>query len=641
MIEQRNMINSAVQHMRSPIAILKNWTVYNSVKSGYQCSGWVYKSVQLISKNISAIPWNVVDKNGEIIKEHPISLLLNNPNPFVSRQDFFELISAWLQLTGEANAKIIEINGMAKELWPISPDRITPIESNSHGALISGYEIINDKGEKVISNEFTPENIIAFKFIDPANPIRGIGPLQVASKSVDIDLEQLNWNKSAMQNRGILDGVFTFKERLDRGAYNVIKQMIKERIQGKDNARDIGVIGSDARYQRLSLTPAEMDFITSRKFNREEIFIIFGIPPQLAGSQDTSTYNNFNTARVVLWENTLIPILDDMACTLNRTLSKYLSNGLSVAYDLSSVSALKKDQAEKANIAKTYFEMGVPVERLNEMFNLGIPQYDGWDKSKDIHRQQIKENRSGFFLTPFEKRSIDDEIEKKEVEAGKISKSIEKGLMQQRESILGAIKEKIDIAGTVSDSSDLLLESISNSYSKLAIKFSRIIITRSNSDVETRESTDVLDSKIQQLIDSESIILTELSLINKTTAEKIISIILDGEREGKSITQIQQGIIDSGILSPERALRIARTISGSAQSIGQFSAAKLAGATKKTWHDSGFEVRKEHQNRNGETVDIDGFFSSQFPGFPAPRWPLDVNIAARDRINCRCAMSFS
>ena len=105
-----------------------------------------------------------------------------------------------------------------------------------------------------------------------------------------------------MQNRGVLDGMFTFdRDITDSGMFDLYRQKLKEMLSGWRNARTPGVIGSNAKYQRLSLSPAEMDFITSRKFNREEIFIIFGVPPQLAGVQESSTYNNYAVSMRIFW----------------------------------------------------------------------------------------------------------------------------------------------------------------------------------------------------------------------------------------------------------------------------------------------------------------------------------------------------
>lgn len=643
----RNMARSVMEFMKTPVAEWKVWTVANAVKEGYKVSGWVFKSVSIISKNIAMVPWVVKDRDGNIIKGHPITLLLENPNKAFSKQDFFELLSSWLQLSGEAYVKQITVNGVTKELWPISPDRITPVASNDPLELIGAYETKDSKGNLIRSEDFTPENIISFRFLDPADPIRGVGPLQVAAKAVDIDQEQLNWNKAAMQNRGIVDGVFTFKKDLDKAKWSTYKQAIKEMFGGK---RDIGVIGSEATYQRLSLTPAEMDFITSRKFNREEIFIVFGVPPQLAGAQEVSTYNNFSTARVVFWETTLTPILDDLKNTLNKALSDQLGE-YHIDYDLTGIPALKKDQKEKAETAKIYSDMGVPMKQLNEMFSLGVPEYDGWDKSiikvvQATNNTDNSENRGSkaLMLKKLEMRSIDADIAKREELAVKNKSKLTKALKEQQDAVFKAIDEKRDIAGTLSENSETLSDSLSDIYMDTAFIFAGTVLVDERGtpvDFETRAIPRNLQQTIEEFITIENTILTELSLINASTVDIILKAAIDAEEEGKTVTQIQQAILDSGTFSPERALRIARTTVGTAQSIGQMAGAIEAGATKKTWHDSNFDVRSEHSNRDGETIGMDERFSSQFPDYPAPRWPLDQNIAPADRINCRCAMSFS
>lgn len=649
-MEKRNMATSIVADYNIKQAQWTNWTVRKAVREGYKVSGWVFKAISIISKNISTVPWGVVDEEGVYQPEHPVSLLLNNPNPAFSPQDFFELLSAWQQLSGEAYAKQVKVDNITKELWPVSPDRIAPIESEDPTKLIGGYEIQDKNGKKTTSPEFTPENVISFRFLDPANPIKGIGPLQVAAKAVDIDIQQLEWNMQAMSNRGILDGVFTFAERLDADVYTTIKAKIKELFQGKNNARDIGVIGSNAKYQRLSLTPAEMDFITSRKFNREEIFIIFGVPPQLAGVMESSTFNNFNTARVIFWETTLIPILNDLANTLNRALKEELGDGFKIAYDLTNIPALKKDGKEKAETAKIYSEMGVPMEKLNEMFKLGVPEYEGWDKPVTKAAQPAAtttdENRGakkGLMLKKLEKRDVDEQIVAKEKTAQKGQASFLKALKVQEEAVFKALDESSDPVGAINSTSDEMEKALTDYYKKTAARFSATVLIDNRGkpvDFETRAIDPFIEAEIDDFLTAEGVILSELSLLNKTTIASIFDTVIDGEQEGKTTEEIKQAISDSGTFSPARALSIARTTGGTAQSIGQMAGALSVGATKKIWRDSGFEVREEHIARDGETVDINGRFSRQFNEGSTPRWPLDQDIAASDRINCRCSMTF-
>lgn len=647
-INKRSLASSVIQFSSLDQAIWNDWNTRKAVKEGYQVSGWVFKAISLIVKHATSVSWHVEDLEGTIIEQHPVTQVLRFPNNQFSESDFFELLISWQQLSGKAFASKVVTGGRLQELWPISPDRMAPIRGKG-STLISGYKILDDRGQLSNLDGFNVEDILYFRLLDPSDPIEGIGPLQVAARAVDTDVDQVKWNKSAMQNRGILDGVFTFDRDLDPSTYGTIKQKIKELFQGPSNARDIGVIGSNAKYQRLSLTPAEMDFITSRKFNMEEIFIIFGIPPQLAGSQEAMTFNNYATSMRIFWELTIIPLLRDLQSTFNFALSDQLGDGFKVGFDLSKISALKQDQKMLADTAKVYFDMGVPVATLNEFLTLGIPEYEGWDRSvirqisvNEPTQERSKENRK-VSLLPFEKRNIDNEIMKKERMAKRNESKFSKALKVQQDAAFSALESNQDIRNAVVESSDELKAALSETYQKTAESFAGTVIVDERGiavDYETRRIPESLRFAIEQLISNEAIILTELSLLNKITADAVIAAAIDGEAEGKSVNAIQQAILDTGTFSSERALRISRTISGTAQSLGQIEGAKSAGATRKTWHDSGFEVRQEHQNRNGETVDINSRFSQQFPDSIAPRWPLDQEIAAADRINCRCSLSF-
>lgn len=643
MTEKRNMAMAVPMASKMPAPVWTDWNTAKAVKEGYKVSGWVFKAVSLISRNISSVPWKVVDKNGKEIEGHPISILLAKPNNEFSRQTFFELLSSWQQLSGMGYIKKVTVNNQIVELWPISPDRLRPVASTESTKLLAYYEQLTSSGTYIKSVDYTEENVIPFLFIDPANPLVGVGPLQVAARAVDVDVEQQKWNKSAMQNKGMLEGIFSFKRDLDPTMYSTIKEKLKEMFAGSENARDIGVIGSEATYQRLSLTPAEMDFITSRRFNREEIYAIFGIPPQLAGSEESATYNNFSTAMRIFWELTLLPIMDDIKDTLNHYLADELGEYI-LEYDTSKIKALKQDQKEQAEAAKIYSDMGVPMKTINEYMSLGIPEYDGWDKPVVRSSAPVKTEARGIQLKKSENRSIESDEKLRVKLEDRHTSLFTEALVVQQEKVFEALQAGTDTTGAILNTRQLMVDALETTYTNTAYTFAGTVLVDERGidiDFEKRKIDYNLAGLIDQFLEEEGVILLDLSLIEKTTIDGILTAVLDGEEEGKSINEIQQSLIDVGLFSSERALRIARTTVGTAQSIGQVEGARSAGATKKTWHDSGFEVRSIHKARNGETVGMDEQFSSQVTGATSPRWPLDQRSAASDRINCRCFMTFS
>lgn len=647
--ERRNMANSDVYYTKNTPAVWTVWNLKKLVNEGYKINPWVFRAVRAIAQSASTVPWVVYDSEMTPQWDHPLSKTLNKPHPHFTRQQLVEMLVSWLELSGRAYIKKVRVGGRTQELWPVSPDRLAPVPSSDPAKFIDGYMIVNERGEQVKDPEYNEETVMYIRFINPSNPYEGISPLEAAAKSVDLDNSQIDWNTATMQNRGVVDGVFTFKRALDRPQADSILERIMEKFSSKSNARKPLVIGDEATYQRLALSPTEMDFLDSRKNNREEILSVFGVPPQLVGVQDSSTYNNFAVSLRIFWEVTVIPILDTLRDTFNHSFADELSDGLTVGYDTSGVAALRESETEKASTAKIYTDMGVPVSIVNEKMELGLTEYEGWDQSRGASSSPPGNPPAGsqrsFKLVPFEQRNADEEIKLRDGMAdGIVNKLIGALLSKQADAVFAALSggDVMDAIAEFDDQWDKLLERI---YLQVGVAMGKQVVAPKRAtwaELEKRAGDQYAAELLKQMkavLDQEEVILKERSLIQEATAQYIVEQTLYGLNNQWTVEQIKQAITDTGVFSPERALRIARTVSGTASSMGQMAAGEGAGATHKKWLTSLAHVRQAHMARNGEVVPMSSRFSAQV-GSVGPRYPLDPSVAAADRINCRCFMTF-
>jgi len=611
--------------------VYTNWTLQKAVSEGYKFNGWVYRSVFLISKAISQVAWQVTNEDGEPIEKHYLSGVLNRPNDNISRQDLFELITSWLLLAGNSYLKKVTVQGKTAELWPISPDRLAPVPSKQIDKWLKGYAL--DQKQRV---EYEPLEIIHHKFFNPANPLLGIAPLEAAAKTVDIDNGQQDWNKAAMQNRGVVDGVMAFDRSFDtQDQVDKIAERLNESIAGPKNARKIKVVGSNAKYTRMGLTAVEMDFGESRKFNRDEIFIIFGIPPAYGGSQEASTYNNYIVSELIFWFQTAIPLLDDLKDTFNLSFRDELKDNEHISYDLSKVAAIKRAMIEWTKTAQTLFEMGVPFEQLNKVFEFGFNEFDGWEKSHvkeaavaPVEKREKKKQK----YTLIEKRATKDYEEKlAEVVEGTVSETLLDLLEKQKKDIFKDLTES-NVKKVLKDSLSAWTEVLEDIYIDVGVQFGSDLV------LEKRSIEDDIAEVIKEYMEAEKIILTTMSAINETTTDTILLQLTEGIKEGLAMKDIQQAILDSGTFSPERALLIGRTEAGTAANLGQLVSASVSGATHKTWSTATFEVRKTHKKMNNVKVKIDELFTV---GGEKARYPCDNNLSPKERCNCRCTLTYS
>lgn len=636
-IFKRNYAIAEVQNLRSPAPVYNNWSIKKAVAEGYGSNVWVYRSVNLIVKNLSTIPW-VVRRDQEDLPDHHLSRLFRTPNDSISNNDMWELFYSWLELAGNAYGFKIKSGHETTAIVPVSPDRIDPVQGATVDEWINSYTL--DKNNRTTKKSFDPSEILHLKFFNPANPLLGIGPLQAAAKVVDVDNDQIDWTKSTTQNRGVIDGMFTFErpfESIDDA--DAIAESINQKYAGKKNARKIGVLGGNAKYHRTALTPVEADYGGSRKSNRDEIFIAFGVPPQLGGSQETATYNNYETSLLIFWFSTLIPILDDTKASLNFEFKDELMPGETIEYSIVGVQAIRKALLEGSQTAEKLFKMGVPFETLNKIFKFGVEEFEGWEKS------YVQTSTSGA-LNPSEDRSVDEIaakftlIEKRTTEedvekaSEKNQKVFDRLLTNQKNIVFKNMESGKSVDDNfVEQTKDDWLKAVGKIFVDVGVEFGSEIIAESQRQVE-----DPLTKSIMTYLEDEMVVLTDVTFMLQATAELVVQHVAEGLKEGSSTAQIQQAIIDSGAFSAERALRLARTITGNAANLGQIQGALLTGATHKTWMTAASHVRDTHKKLDNKTIPIDDLFNV---GGHHARYPLDNKLPPGERVNCRCTLTYS
>jgi len=629
--EKRSSAFSDMYQEKLGMPLYTDFSIRKSVKEGFKSNVWVFRSVFLIMSNAASLPWRV-EKDGIAVDNHPLTELLGKPNPYLSRQQFFELFISWMELSGNAYIFKNKVGNTTKELWAISPDRIAPIPSPDVNKWLNGYAVDNKTAKK-----FEPEEIIHLMYArDPANPLRGISPLQAAGKIIDIDNDQKDFNKSAMQNQCILSGIWTFdREFTSQEETDAIAQKLNERYGGVNNSKRIGVLGSNAKYTRLSMTPQEMDFSGARKDNRNEIFIAFGIPPAFGGSEEAQKYNNYKISELIFWLSTVIPLLENIKDALNFSFQDELMPNETINFDISNISALREAFVDKVEAAKELFAMGVPFSQINKVFKFGFDEFEDWEKSfVGGEKEDIMPVRS------IKKKTFDNIEYRSKVT--KLIDEVDNKVEDSQKKILSILEaQQKDIFQDYDDNKGVNLIVLIDKYDKemqdvLLNIYQDTIKTFTEKLILKRDLTDTVETQI--LSDLLKIVGIETGYIKETTINLIYQQIDDGLSKDWTMKEFQQAIIDTGVFSAERALRISRTVSTGACNHGQFVGAQYSGAQYKIWSSAGFGERKSHREMDNTTIPINDYFNVD--GSRA-MYPGDNSLPAKERINCRCVLEYS
>ena len=358
--------------------IKSEWNYSNAVKHGYSRSATVYSCINLIAKSAASVQWKTYKRNSkgvwEEILDHPLTLLLEKPNPYMSQKDFIERMTHSLYLGGNSLfTKIRATNGQVLELWYLPQDNVKPVPDARE--FIKHYEYNAEGVKRIIETK----DIIHNQFLNPADLFWGIAPIKAAAEIIDTDNEAIAWNRHSMKNRAISDGAFILEQPLTREQWEEARAQITEQHTGTENARTFWVLGAGAQWQPLSMSPAEMDFINSRKLNREDICSIFGVPPVMIGYYENATLANVSEGRKIFWQDTIVPYLVDIRNSLNAALAAEYGTDIRLDFDTSTVEALQENIADKIQNASNLFGMGVPFNQINKLLDLGLDEIEGGD----------------------------------------------------------------------------------------------------------------------------------------------------------------------------------------------------------------------------------------------------------------------
>jgi hypothetical protein len=120
---------------------------------------------------------------------------------------------------------------------------------------------------------------------------------------------------------------------------------VNQRFSGTGNAGKPMLLEGDFDWKEMGLSPKDMDFIQLKNMSAKDIALVYGVPSQLIGIPDSQTYSNFAEAKLALYNETIIPLLDRIQGDLNEWLiPMFNEQGLELRYDIDSIPAMAEQR---------------------------------------------------------------------------------------------------------------------------------------------------------------------------------------------------------------------------------------------------------------------------------------------------------
>jgi HK97 family phage portal protein len=173
--------------------------------------------------------------------------------------------------------------------------------------------------------------------------------LDAAIAAASVHNRAARWNKSLLDNAARPSGALSYEPAdgsvLSAEQFARLKEELAKEFSGSGNAGRPMLLEGGLKWQALSLTPADMDFVALKEGAARDIALAFGVPPVLVGLPGDATYANAREAGRALYRQTILPMANRILRGLSEMLGDWLGP-VSLSVDTDQISELAEDRAK-------------------------------------------------------------------------------------------------------------------------------------------------------------------------------------------------------------------------------------------------------------------------------------------------------
>lgn len=277
-----------------PSLLGSTWASDASTPDGAMRVAAVYACVRVISETIASLPLLTYRREGDRGKQRATDdprywLLRDEPNAEQTSLEWLEQMTANLLLRGNYYA-IKEAStrgrnaGRVEALIPIASSDVTVKVTDGPRKVILGYEI---NGLPTIA----PSGMLHLRALS-LDGVMGRSVLTDAADTFRSAQAAQEYGRRSMENDATPAVVLKHPDLLDENAAERLKKSWNEMFSGPRNAGKTAVLEEGMSVEKLTMTAQDMQFLETRKLQRQEIAALFRVPVHLVGDLSQSSFSN-------------------------------------------------------------------------------------------------------------------------------------------------------------------------------------------------------------------------------------------------------------------------------------------------------------------------------------------------------------
>jgi len=300
-------------------------TASNVVVTPETCmeSPTVHAIVTAISRRISVSPVSVyrktTSKSGdakEKLPNHPVAKLLNSPNDWQSRVNYWQDAASWFVRYGNFYAwKGRGLTGPIRKLLPLHPGG-TDVTQNDDWSLVYRSTLAGGK-----SRDFTADEIHHVRGA-ARNGYKGDSFITDVREAIALEIAAERMGGSLFGNGAV--PLMVFKQMVGSAGFKTLEDQKKfiedfqEKFSQKKRFTAMMLPKGIEADKPVAVENDKAQFLETRKFQRTVIAGAAGVPPHLVGDLERATFNNVEQQDSDFTINVILPIAQTFESSMER-----------------------------------------------------------------------------------------------------------------------------------------------------------------------------------------------------------------------------------------------------------------------------------------------------------------------------------
>jgi HK97 family phage portal protein len=255
--------------------------------------GTVYACTRILAESVAILPLRLhritgagtTEEKTELAFNHSLDRLVRlKPSRMHTAFEWKRLAMTHLVLAGNFYCLVRRLGTEIKELLPFANPRAMEV-TQDEATLEIKYRYQKPDGT---FSDFRQGEIFHLRSLN-TDGLVGLSVITAAAQAIGVALQAEKHGSKILRNGANVGGVLEHPQQLSGDAAKRLRESFDSLYAGAENAGKTILLEEGMKFSKVGMTADEAQFIESRKFQRSDIGMFFGVPPHMYGDVERGT----------------------------------------------------------------------------------------------------------------------------------------------------------------------------------------------------------------------------------------------------------------------------------------------------------------------------------------------------------------